>query len=299
MKAWVLEATGLAPSSFYYQFSIEDQRQINPGRKPPGFTPNRDGTAILDAAIQKAIQEYRNQPEYANAAGVRKLKYMLRRDHGFYINEKKIYRICLENGCLLSRRKKRGIAGRRIAINRVIIKPNQVWQFDLKYGYVDGERRFFFVLAFIDVFSRRVVGAHIGLNCKSGDLGFTLREALSKESITEENHLVIRSDNGPQMTSAEFSKYLVNLEQKLTHEFIPVQTPNKNAHIESFFSILEIEFLALTYFGTFAEAYEKTKNFICFYNQKRIHGSIGYITPAEAMDKYNRGEELNIKKISM
>jgi hypothetical protein len=35
---------------------------------------------------------------------------------------------------------------------------------------------------------------------------------------------------------------LASLEEKLMHEFIPVRTPNKNAHIESFFSILELEF---------------------------------------------------------
>ncbi len=34
------------------------------------------------------------------------------------------------------------------------------------------------------------------------------------------------------------------------HEFIPVRTPNKNAHIESFFSILKLEFLEVNYFST-------------------------------------------------
>lgn len=178
-------------------------------------------------------------------------------------------------------------------------KPNQVWQFDLKYGYVDGEGRFFFVLAFIDVVTRKVVGEHIGLNCKSGDLCFALRQSLLKEGITPDHPLVIRSDNGPQMTSREFSKWLAKLETKLHHEFIPVQTPNKNAHIESFFSILELEFLQVRYFRSFAEAYEETKKFIRFYNEERIHGSIGYITPTEAMEKYQRSEALNIRTINM
>ena len=92
---------------------------------------------------------------------------------------------------------------------------------------------------------------------------------------------------------------LQKLEQKLVHEFIPVQTPNKNAHIESFFSILEIEFLCVTYFATFADAYKKTKAFTHFYNEKRIHGSLGYITPIEAMEKLSRGDFLNIKAINM
>ncbi len=101
------------------------------------------------------------------------------------------------------------------------------------------------------------------------------------------------------MTANEVSSWLAQLEEKLSHEFIPIRTPNKNAHIESFFSILELEFLLVTYFSTFAEAFEKTHVFIRFYNTKRIHGSIGDITPIEAMEKFRRSEQLNIKVISM
>lgn len=299
MKSWVLESAGVSRSSFYFKPAEEGKNNHTPGRRPPGFTLNRDGTMVLDVTIENLIRGYRSQPQYANAAGVRKLKYMLRREHGFYINEKKIYRICRENQCLLSKKKKRGIAIRRLAMNREINGPNQVWQFDLKYGYIDGERKFFFVLAFIDVFSRKVVGDHIGLSCKAGDLCFALKSALKQEGVDDEHKLVIRSDNGPQMTSREFAQWISKLEKKLMHEFIPVQTPNKNAHIESFFSILEIEFLCVTYFATFAEAYKKTKAFIRFYNEKRIHGSIGYITPTEAMDKLKRGELLHIETIYM
>jgi transposase InsO family protein len=64
--------------------------------------------------------------------------------------------------------------------------------------------------------------------------------ALREEAITAQHGLVLRSDNGPQMTATELSRWLATLEEKLMHEFIPVRTPNKNAHIESFFSILEL-----------------------------------------------------------
>lgn len=300
MKSWVVESVGMARSSFYFAPTEgSDQRNNNPGRRPPGYTVNRDGVIILDSTVENIIRGYRSQAEYSNAAGVRKLKHLMRRDFRFYLNEKKIYRICLENGLLLSKRKKQGVARRRLAVNRQVTALHQVWQFDLKYGYVDGEGKFFFVLGFIDVFTRKVVGEHIGLSCKAGDLCFALQQALESEGITDDHQLVIRSDNGPQMTSKEFAQWLASLEKKLMHEFIPVQTPNKNAHIESFFSILEIEFLCVTYFTTFAEAYEKTKAFIRFYNEKRIHGSIGYITPTEAMEKLKRGDLLNIKTINM
>lgn len=299
--AKVSNMAGLSRSSWYFQAkpSDEDGRKLNSGRPVPGFTWNRDGTLVLDTTIAMLLAGYRGRPEYANGGGYRKLTVMLRRDHGLYVNKKKIYRICDEKGLLLEQRSRNSRPARRIARNRIVTRPNQVWQCDLKYGYIDGERRFFFVLAFIDVFTRKVVGEYVGLRCQAGDLRNTLAQAIVAEGITAEDELVIRSDNGPQMTAKEVSQWLTQLEEKLSHEFIPVRTPNKNAHIESFFSILELEFLSVTYFSTFAEAYEKTHAFIRFYNTERIHGSIGYITPVEALGKYKRGDLLHIKAITM
>jgi putative transposase len=292
---------GLSRSSWYFKAKVdaEDARHHNPGRPVPGFTINRDGTIVLDTSIAMLLNQYRLRPEYQNGAGYRKLTKMLRRDHGIYVNKKKTYRICGEIGILLEQRSKASRSSRLIARNRVITGPNQLWQVDLKYGYADGEQRFFFVLAFLDVFTRKVVGVHVGLRCQAGDLRNTLAQAIVAENITAEHRLVIRSDNGPQMTASEVSRWLATLEEKLSHEFIPVRTPNKNAHVESFFSILELEFLMVRYFKTFAEAYEETHKFIRFYNTERIHGSIGDITPVEAMEMYRRGELLPIKTITM
>ncbi|MFZ9596755.1 MAG: IS3 family transposase, partial [Bdellovibrionia bacterium] len=287
----VCRMAGLSRSSWYFKQKApdEDKRHQNSGRPIPGFTRNRDGSLVLDQAVSLLLKGYRDRPEYSNGAGYRKLTKMLRRDHGIYVNKKKIYRLCLENELLLEQRSRSSLPVRRIARNRIVTGPNQVWEFDLKYGYIDGERRFFFILSFIDVFLRNVVGTHVGLRCQAGDLCNTLARSLLAEGITADHGLIIRSDNGPQMKANELSRWLAQLEEKLSHEFIPVQTPNKNAHIESFFSILELEFLSVTYFNSFEEAYEKTHNFIRFYNQERLHGSLGDIPPAEASEMYKRG----------
>ncbi len=224
---------------------------------------------------------------------------MLRRDHGMFINKKKIYRICDENGLLLEQRSKHSRPLRQVSRSREVIRPRQVWQCELKYGYVDGELRFFFIMAFIDVFTRKISGEHVGLRCQTGDLRNALARALRSEGITTKHELVIRSDNGPQMTTKEVRVCLASLEEKLMHDFIPVRTPNKNAHIESFFSLLELEFLRVTYFSIFSEAYEKTHKFIQFYNEEGTYGSIGDIAPAETMTMHQRGDLLSIKTISM
>ena len=195
----------------------------------------------------------------------------------------------------MPRRRKKIKTNRRISRNRVIDRPNKLWQFDIKYGYIHGENRFFFVLAFLDVFDRRVVDYHVGLTCKATELVMTLEGALRKAG-KDVVDLMIRSDNGPQMTSNVLRRHLETLEAELSHEFIPPATPNKNAHVESFFSILETEFLQVKYFRDFRAAYIETTNFIDFYNNNRVHGSVGNMPPTEAHEKLLNGD-LKIKDV--
>ena len=66
----------------------------------------------------------------------------------------------------------------------------------------------------------------------------------------------------------------------IIHERIPVNTPNMNAYIESFHSILEDECYSRHEFDTFAEAYEAISDYLNYYNNRRRHGSLGYMAPA-------------------
>lgn len=259
----------------------------------------RNNTQIDDFEVVNIIQNYRDESNFQNGGGYIKLTHYLRREHQLIINKKKTYRLCKNHDFLLPKMKKIKKPWKVISHNRTITEPYKLWEFDIKYCFIHGENRFFFVASFIDVYSRKIVGEYVGSQCKSGDLIFTLNQALIKEGITDEHKLVIRSDNGSQMSSLLFYNYLKDLEYKLTHEFIPVATPNKNAHIESFFSILETEFIQVHYFKTLADAYVKTREFIKFYNERRVHKALKYRTPNEVMLDYKMGRPLNIKPVSL
>ena len=252
-----------------------------PGRSPPGFTINRDGNVVCDTTIVGILKEYRATLEFSNGGGARKLSHYLAIERQIYINHKKIYRLCDEFDLLLF--KKTDKQARKFKKSRCnygeVSRPNQLWQFDLKYIWIHGENRWCFFLGFIDVVSKKITGWYVGKTCKAGDLVFTLNEALKAEGITSDDQLVIRSDNGPQMSSNRFYFYLKNLEKKLTHEFIPPRSPDRNAYIEAFNSILETEVLQVRYFRDFGEAYAAIVRFIEFYNNRRIHGSLGNRSP--------------------
>ena len=111
--------------------------------------------------------------------------YLLR-DYGLRVNTKKVYRICRESGLLLPRPKKKRRKGNHE--DRICDQQKDQWTGisygNLNYkpiiGVIHGENRAFYFLAFIDVFSREVVGYHLGLSCRTIHLKMALNEALRR-----------------------------------------------------------------------------------------------------------------------
>jgi putative transposase len=226
-----------------------------------------------------------------NAGGARVLSHYLAKEHGIYVNHKKVYRLCRVNNLLLYSAVSIKIKTKKKRCEyHEVTGPNQLWQFDLKHIYIHGENTWCYFLSFIDVFTKKVVSNTVSKSVKAGQLIMTLNSALVSESIQHDQGLKIRSDNGPQMSSNRFHFYLKKLEQKLSHEFIPPRTPNRNAYIESFFSIFEKTVIEVRYFHTFADVYQAVYEFVTFYNTRRLHGSIGNLSPIEFIERFKNGE---------
>ncbi|MEZ2661248.1 transposase [Aneurinibacillus aneurinilyticus] len=157
---------------------------------------------------------------------------------------------------------------------------NQLFETDIKYGYIAGEDRFFFIQSVLDVYDRSVITYHIGLSCEAKDASRTVQQALFKRQLFESDaRPVLRSDNGSQFTAHHFTQACEAL--GIVHERIPPRTPNMNAHIEAFHRILEDECLARYEFLSYTEAYQVVSEFMRFYNERRIHSSICDLAPQE------------------
>jgi len=151
---------------------------------------------------------------------------------------------------------------------------------DLKYGYINGTGQFFFQLSIIDVFDRTIVGYHLGLSATAKDACRVLETALRKRGIKPGMKLpVIRTDNGPQFTAKLFEKTCSKW--RITHERIPVKTPNMNAYIESFHAILEDDCYKRHEFQNFAQTYQIVAEYMDYYNNRRRHSSINNKAPNE------------------
>lgn len=151
---------------------------------------------------------------------------------------------------------------------------------DVKYGYIHDTDQFFFQLSLIDVFDRCVIDYHLGLSCTAADACKVLKNSLRKRGISKGMALPkLRTDNGPQFVARQFQQLCNQL--CIIHERVPVKTPNMNAHIESFYSILEEECCSRHEFQSFMEAYAAVTEYMDYYNKRIRHGSLRYIAPEE------------------
>ena len=102
-------------------------------------------------------------------------------------------------------------------------------------------------------------------------------------------NVVIRSDNGSQFIAKDVREYLelLGVDQEFTH----VATPEENAHIEAYHGTLKREVFNRCDYRTFGEIQQILKRYVKFYNNERLHGLLGKITP---MEKWNedKGEIL-------
>ena len=208
--------------------------------------------------------------------GHQKLTVCLREDYDLLINHKKVYRLCKELDILRPQRRTKIRHPRRLAKRDTISGPNQLWEMDMKYGYIQGTDEFFFQLSLIDVFDRCVIDYHLGLSCTASDACRVLENSLRTRGLGDPLPR-IRTDNGPQFIANQFEELCEEL--GTVHERIPVKTPNMNAHIEAFHSILEDECYNRNEFSSFMEAYGVITEYMEYYNRRRRHGSLRYMAP--------------------
>ena len=135
----------------------------------------------------------------------------------------------------------------------------------------------------MDLFDLKVVGWSYGLNM-TDDL---VIEAFNKALINRglEKNGIFHSDRGSQYTSNDFEKLFLSLDLK--HSYSQKGYPYDNASMESFNSILKKEEVNVNNYKTFNEAKLAIFTFIeSWYNNQRIHSTLGYITPNQKYNNY-------------
>lgn len=128
----------------------------------------------------------------------------------------------------------------------------------------------------MDFYSKKIIGWSYDTSM-TADLAIkAVENACLNVPNTEE--IILHSDLGTQYTSDRFEKYL--LKKKIRHSFSRKGCPYDNACIESFHSLLKKEEVHQKTYIDSRDAYNAVFEYIeSWYNRKRIHSSIHYMTP--------------------
>ncbi len=156
-------------------------------------------------------------------------------------------------------------------------KINEKWVADITYIHTlkDGWN---YLASILDLHTQKIVGYSFS---KTMDTSLVLR-VLDNAITTQKppKDLIIHSDRGSQYTSKEYRKAVKPKQFKLSYS--AKGCPYDNACIESFHAILKKECVYLNTFIDHNHAKLALFQYIeGFYNKKRIHSSINYMTPDE------------------
>lgn len=267
--------SGLPASSFYYKAGCG-----SPGRKPSETTLKTDGTSVDNDLVIDEIKSILGI-EFLCYGYVPVTDELF--DRGYLINHKKVYRIMKENKLLCGKVITTHAGKRKFVQFRKIVAqyPMQHMCMDIKYIYIEGEKKFKYLLSLIDVFTRKIMGYVFKPSIKQHDVIWLLNGVIG---INQTKSITIRNDNGSQFIATSVRKYLEEI--KVNQEFSHIATPKDNSYIEAFHSILERELTSRYQFDSSFHAEMKIAQYMFTYNNIRKHGSIGLRTPQEAWNEY-------------
>lgn len=250
------ELLGLSRSTAYY--------------KP---RPDRRDDTVLMAEIDRI---YTDMPFY----GSRKMTRELRRRHpGQKINRKRVQRLMAEMGISAiypkpkttiscPQHKKYPYLLRDVAVT----KTGQVWSTDITY--IPLAQGFAYLVAVIDWHSKYVLSWRLS---NTMDASFCI-DAL-KEALTKGTPEIFNTDQGSQFTCQDFLNVL--LDRKISISMDGRGRALDNVFVERLWRSVKYEDVYPKGYRTMEEARVGLAAYFKLYNERRLHESLGYQTPAE------------------
>jgi putative transposase len=248
-----------------------------------------------ESALEKAIDEVAGRfPTY----GTRRVAMQLRRPpHKIIINRKRARRIMTQKGLLIpvKRRKRRTTDSQHpyprypnLVKKIEIAYPEQVWVSDITYIRLHDD--FVYLAIIMDVFTRSIRGW-----CLSRSLDQALTLTALKGALEGSVPAIHHSDQGVQYAADGYIDLL-----KVHGVQISMATVGKaeeNGYAERVIRTIKEEEVDLSEYCDFADAARQIRHFIeDLYNTKRIHSSLGYLTPVEFELAYRLAQTADAQK---
>ena len=156
-------------------------------------------------------------------------------------------------------------------------RPNTAWVTDITYIWTK-KHKWCYLASVMDLFNRSIVGYSVSRSMTVELAKDALMKALANRN--KEECLVHHSDRGVQHTSAEYIGVLT--EHGIQASLSGTGNCYDNACIEAFHSILKKELIYRKSYESIEEVEKDLFKYIeGFYNSRRVHSALGYLSPNE------------------
>ena len=214
--------------------------------------------------------------------GCRKIKSVLMRN-GKQVSRRRIQQIMLSKSLVLQLKRKRPRAKKGV-VNQAETgnildrqfngqEPYAAIVSDLTYIRVGGLWNYICIL--LDLYNREIIGYSVGKN-KDAQLVYEAFASISTPLSTLE---LFHTDRG-----SEFDNKLIEEVMQTFHiarSLSRKATPHDNAVAESTFSLIKSEFTNRYRFTSLDQLRLQLMDYVNWYNNLRVHSSLGYLSPTE------------------
>jgi putative transposase len=246
---------GLSRSTLYYKAAPESAENL--------------------ALMRLIDEEYTRHPFY----GSRRLAEWLNKEHGHQVNRKRVQRLMEVMGLeAIYPRRNSSAPGQGHKVYPYLLRDvkvervDQVWSTDITYIGLPGG--FMYLAAVIDWFSRYVISWRLS-NTLEGEFCLEMLE----EALGQGKPEIFNTDQGAQFTANAWTG-------RLEREGVAVSMDGRGRCLDNIF--VERLWRSVKYEDIYLRCYESVPllreglgAYFPFYNEERLHQSLGYRTPGE------------------
>lgn len=242
-------------SSYYYEPVVRDEQPLK--------------EAITELAAEWPMEGYRCVTKRLQRAG-------------WDVNHKRVARLMKEMSLQVKplKRKKWTTDSKHdwprfpnLVLDLTVTYPDQVWVGDITYIAV--LRDFVYLAVLMDVFTRAIRGWHL-----SRSLDHSLTITALERALVQGSPTIHHSDQGLQYAAGDYVQRLQDVGSSIS--MTDVGAAWQNGYAERLIRTIKEQEVYLSDYRDYHDAYQQIGRFLDdVYMHKRIHSSLGYLTPVE------------------
>ena len=226
--------------------------------------------------------------------GYRRIRDEPEHYHDIDVNDKRILRICrslgikstikyANEGCTRQASNPQFISENILNREFTAKAPNQKWLTDVTefHYYIGSDKHKIYLSAILDLYDRRIVAYRIG-NSNNNSLVFDTFDDAVRDN--PDAHPIFHSDRGFQYTNRLFHSKLETA--GMIQSMSRVGKCIDNGPMEGFWGIIKRERYYGRHFTDRESLITMIKEYICYYNHKRLQRNLGVLTPMEKHKTY-------------